>query len=165
MEKQLDAVEADTELDFDFLPQHFIHQFRNVSLDLSRVHAKMFKDTPMERGVGKITTLMLVARNPGLTQATIAKATAKDAPAMARLIEELVKEGLITRVVSPVERRAHALTITDRGKTELEKYKEITKACEREFTKVLTDEEREQAIAILRKLRRFHTPQAKDIGD
>ena len=165
MPKPTSQSENGLKLDFDFLPDHFIHQFRNVNLDLSRLHAKMFKDTPMERGVGKITTLMLVANNPGLTQAAIAKATAKDAPAMARIVDELVKAGLIERVVSPTERRAHALTITSKGAAELERCKRITKACEKEFTKVLTEAERQQAVNILRKLRRYHSPESEDIGD
>lgn len=146
-------------IDFGFLTDHVIHHFRLLNLELTRLHAKFFQDTPMQKGVGKITTLVVLKLNPGLTQATIAKSINRDKAAIARMVDELVREGFINRDVSPEERRSYSLTLTEKGHAEFGRMAELTKACEAAFTDGLTDEERDQFLFLLRKLRHIHTPE------
>jgi DNA-binding MarR family transcriptional regulator len=153
----------DPSLDFGFLPKHIIHHYRLLNLELTRLHAKLFKDTPMERGVGKMTTLMLVAQNPGLTQTAIAKAISKDKAAVARIVDELEREGLIIRTVVPEERRAYSLDLSERGQRALREYEEITKQCESDFSEGLSGEEKRTLLALLKKLRRLHDPEGLGI--
>lgn len=153
-----DAEAPQNVMDFGFLTEHVIHHYRLLNLDLTRLHSKLFRGTPIERGVGKMTALMLIGHNPGLTQASIAKAISKDGAAIARIIDELVKEGLVSRTVSEVERRAHSLHLTPAGEVELKKYKEIQLVCEAQFTEALTAEEQDLLLGLLRKLRRYHAP-------
>lgn len=145
-------------VDLGFLRDHVIHHYRLLNLELTRLHAKLFAGTPMQKGVGKITTMTLLELNPGLTQATIAKSINKDKAAIARIIDELVQEGYINRDVSPDERRSYSLTLTDLGHREFKRFAELTRICEEEFTAGLTQAERDQLLFLLRKLRRVHTP-------
>jgi DNA-binding MarR family transcriptional regulator len=149
---------GDAPLDFGFLTGHIIHHYRLLNLELTRIHAKLFKDTPMERGVGKMTTLMLVAQNPGLTQVTIARSINKDKAAVARIVDELEREGLLTRSIVPEERRAYSLSMTGKGHAALKEYQDITRQCEQVFSEALTPEEKTQFLHLLQKLRRAHDP-------
>lgn len=145
-------------VDFGFLTNHVIHHYRLLNLELTRLHAKLFKDTPMQKGVGKMTAMTLLELNPGLTQATIAKSINKDKAAIARIIDELVREGFINRDISPEERRSYSLTLTEKGHEEFVRFAELCKDCEDAFTEGLTEDERDQLLYLLRKLRKIHTP-------
>lgn len=144
--------------DFGFLTERVIHHFRLLNLELTRIHAKLFHGTPMQKGVGKITAMALLELNPGVTQATIAKSINKDKAAIARIIDELVREGYINRDISPDERRSYSLTLTEKGHAEFKRFAELNKACEIAFTAGLTQEERDQLLFLLKKLRHNHTP-------
>ncbi len=148
----------DQNVDFGFLTEHVIHHYRLLNLELTRLHAKLFKDTPMEKGVGKMTAMALVHFNPGLTQATIARSINKDKAAIARIIDELVQRGFINREISPDERRSYSLTLTKRGRREFLRFAKLSKACEVTFVEGLTKSERNQLLFLLKKLRRIHTP-------
>lgn len=149
---------SDSEIDFGFLTEHVIHHYRLLNLELTRLHARHFKNTAMQKGVGKITALVLLRLNPGLTQATIAKSINKDKAAIARIIDELVRQGYINRDISPDERRSYSLTLTEKGMAEYDRLAELTKACEAAFTDGLTKDERNQLLYLLKKLRHIHTP-------
>ena len=149
---------SEREVDFGFLTEHVIHHYRLLNLELTRLHAKHFKDTPMQKGVGKMTAMTLLKLNPGLTQATIAKSINKDKAAIARIIDELVNEGYINRDISPEERRSYSLTLTEQGQAEFARLAEMSKACEVAFTDGLTQAERDQLLHLLRKLRKARTP-------
>lgn len=145
-------------VNFGFLTDHVIHHYRLLNLELTRLHAKLFHGTLMQKGVGKMTAMTLLELNPGLTQSTIAKSINKDKAAIARIIDELVGEGLINRDVSPEERRSYSLTLTEKGHAEFTRFAELCKDCEDAFTEGLTAEERDQLLYLLRKLRKSHTP-------
>lgn len=150
---------SERSVNFGFLTDHVIHHYRLLNLELTRLHAKLFKNTPIQKGVGKMTAMTLLELNPGLTQATIAKSINKDKAAIARIIDELVREGFINRDISPEERRSYSLTLTDKGHAEFARYAQLSKDCEEAFTDGLTAEERDQLLYLLRKLRRVHTPE------
>lgn len=151
-------------VNFGFLTEHVIHHYRLLNLELTRLHAKLFRNTPMQRGVGKMTAMTLLKLNPGLTQATIAESINKDKAAIARIIDELVQEGFIRRDISPEERRSYSLTLTPKGHAKFARFAELSKACEAAFTNGLTKAERDQLLYLLRKLRRIHTPDMIGIG-
>jgi DNA-binding MarR family transcriptional regulator len=158
MELMATTAMSDQTVDFGFLTDHVIHHYRLLNLELTRLHAKLFKDTPMQKGVGKMTAMTLLELNPGLTQATIARSINKDKAAIARIIDELVREGFINRDISPEERRSYSLTLTEQGHAEFARFTELSKACEAAFTEGLTQAERDQLLHLLRKLRKIHTP-------
>lgn len=148
------------EIDFGVLTDHIIHHYRLLNLELTRLHARVFQDTMMESGVGKLTALSMISYNEGINQVMISKAIRRDKAAVARILHELEAEGLIVRRMDPLTRRANTLTITKSGKKALQEYQSLTRECELEFTSMLTAEEREQLLRLLRKMRHHHSPDA-----
>jgi DNA-binding MarR family transcriptional regulator len=59
--------------------------------------------------------LQLCQRQPGITQQGLAQLTGRDKGQVARLVKELVDEGLLTRDDHPEDRRSHRLLPTTAG--------------------------------------------------
>ena len=152
--------DRETEIDFGVLTDHVIHHYRLLHLELSRLHGRIFHDTLMESGVGKLTALSMISYNEGINQVMISKAIRRDKAAVARILHELEAEGLIVRRIDPTTRRANTLSITDAGREALKKYQRLTTECEAEFTSMLDEKEREELLRLLRKMRSHHSPDA-----
>jgi len=150
----------DGSIDFGVLTEHVIHHYRLLHLELSRLHARIFQDTLMERGVGKLTALAMISYNEGINQVMISRAIRRDKAAVARILQELESEGLVARKTDPSTRRANTLSITEAGQRALEDYQRLSTQCEVEFTDMLTEDERAQFLQLLRKMRRHHSPDA-----
>jgi DNA-binding MarR family transcriptional regulator len=59
--------------------------------------------------------LQLCQRHPGITQQGLAQLTGRDKGQVARLVKELVDEGLLSREAHPDDRRSHRLQPTSAG--------------------------------------------------
>lgn len=59
--------------------------------------------------------LQLCQRHPGITQQGLAQLTGRDKGQVARLVKELVDEGLLSREDHPEDRRSHCLSPTTQG--------------------------------------------------
>ncbi|MFC4350388.1 MarR family winged helix-turn-helix transcriptional regulator [Fodinicurvata halophila] len=144
--------------DFGFLAELVSFHFRMLSIELNRAYDHSFADTPLAGGTGKLSTLIVVANNPGVSQTSVAKALDKDRSAMVKLVDHLEAKELIVRHPSPKERRTYALQLTDKGRSLLDQVTNIACRYDEDFFSVLTDEERDELVRILKKLRRHHEP-------
>lgn len=138
-----------------FLPRLISFHLRAVAVELNRAFDHTFANTALAGGTGKITTLFLVAANPGISQSAVGRALGKDRPAMVRIIDHLEHAGLLKRNPSPRERRSYALEVTAAGQAKLAEFERLAKDYDRDFFAVLTDDERDQLRHILAKLRRL----------
>jgi DNA-binding MarR family transcriptional regulator len=66
--------------------------------------------TPVQGGI-----LMLIARNPGLTQSELARRLRIEAPTLHESVRRLIDADLIVRESMAHDRRAHALRLTAEG--------------------------------------------------
>jgi DNA-binding MarR family transcriptional regulator len=66
--------------------------------------------------------LQLCQRQPGITQQGLAHLTGRDKGQVARLVKELVDEGLLTREAHPEDRRSHRLQPTVAGLAAVEHF-------------------------------------------
>jgi DNA-binding MarR family transcriptional regulator len=90
-----------TSPDFGFLANLISFHFRLLSIELNRSYDRSFVDTPLSGGTGKLSTLIVVANNPGVSQTNVAKALGKDRSAMVKLVDNLESKGLVTRRPAP----------------------------------------------------------------
>ncbi len=125
---------------------------RSVNLSVSRYLETHLAGTPLSGGTGKVTTLFMVQKRPGITAAEVAPYAGKDAPAMARLVDRLIASGLIDRRPDPRSRRRQLLFITPKGEAHLDLVRDIVSRERREAFGMLSDEEHEQAVRLLRKV-------------
>ena len=96
--------------------------------------------------------LVLVAANPGATQAALARAFATDRSAMVRLIDRLEAAGLVDRRAREGDRRSNAIVLTERGAALLKALKREVRAFERGVTACLTPEETGTLLGLLRRI-------------
>jgi DNA-binding MarR family transcriptional regulator len=68
---------------------------------------------------GRFAMMMVIHENPGLTQTDLGRAIARDKSSVTPLVQELLREGLVTRGVSETDRRRTLLRLTRAGETAL----------------------------------------------
>ncbi len=102
-------------VDLSVLTDLLSFHVRMLSLEVNRAYDRAFVETPLAGGTGKLTTLMLIATNPGISQGQIGTVLSKDRPAMVRIIDHLEREGLVVRTRAAQERRRYGLFLTAPG--------------------------------------------------
>jgi DNA-binding MarR family transcriptional regulator len=145
--------------DISVLTRLLSFQLRMLSHSLNRAYDDAFSDTEASSGTGKLTTLLLVSANPGISQTEAGRVQNKDRAAMVRIVDHLERAGLLRRSRDPAERRRHMLSLTPRGKTEIKRYMAIAEAYDEGFFSIITKSERVQLARIVRKLRGFYQPE------
>lgn len=99
-----------------------------------------------------VGVLAVVEANPGVKQGTVGSLLGIKPANMVSLINELVDQGLVERVVTPGDRRAFALSITARGADILTECLERISAHEARMLDRLTEEERTTLLALLARI-------------
>jgi DNA-binding MarR family transcriptional regulator len=144
-------------VDLDILGDLLSFYIRVLNLVVSRDLDGAMRGTPVARGTGKISTLLLVAANPGIRPSVIAHFNMKDRSAMMRILAELRRARLIEQRVSDRERRAHELYLTAKGQAVAERVRRIALGQSDRFFAMLSSAEREQLRALLAKVYRSVT--------
>jgi DNA-binding MarR family transcriptional regulator len=96
--------------------------------------------------------LLPIVRLDGISQKEIARSLGKDKTTISRLIDGLIRKGLVIRKESKVDRRSLCLHLTKKG---IELHKQalpIIKKCDLEFQDKLTKKESDLLNKILFKL-------------
>jgi DNA-binding MarR family transcriptional regulator len=103
--------------------------------------------------------LSVVAANPGIRQGAAGEALGIQRANMVALINELVEHGYIDRRAAEEDRRAFALTATDKGKTVLDDCVRQIRARERALLADFTEAERKALLGLIRRI------EARETGD
>jgi MarR family transcriptional regulator, transcriptional regulator for hemolysin len=111
---------------------------RSIALKLTVIarQLRLSFDQRVERGGltrAKWTLIAAVARNPGVTQRTIAEALEVREITAGRLIDRLCDEGYLKRRENPNDRRAYCVHLTPAAQPLLDKLDEIAKSREAEI--------------------------------
>lgn len=93
-----------------------------------------------------------VAHSEGLSQHALGSALRIPASRMVGLVDTLEQRGLVERRANPRDRRARALFLTEEGGRTLQEAFRIAMGHERAVTTGLTTSERDQLLALLRRL-------------
>lgn len=125
---------------------------RSVNYALSNDLDRRLDGLEVARGTGKITTLLMIDREPGIRPSTIAHATLRDRPSVSRIIAPMVEAGLIEQTTDESERRAQNLRVTPRGHEVAEQVRAVARAQNETFFASLSEEDRGHLLRILRDL-------------
>jgi len=68
---------------------------------------------------GRFAAMMVIHNNPGLTQADLGRAIARDKSSITPLVQGLHRAGLVTRQTSGTDRRSTTLTLSKAGEAAL----------------------------------------------
>jgi DNA-binding MarR family transcriptional regulator len=121
-----------------------------------QVSTAQFNDQMTREGIDitpfQFAAMSAIKLNPGLDQATVAAWAAIDRATIGGVVDRLVEKNYVERSVSPKDRRARVLTLTDSGAEVLKQIEEVARKIQNEITKGLRDEEADTLISLLRKV-------------
>ena len=125
------------------------------ALRRAQVHAyELFFDMlgSLELSPARLTALSLIAMEPEINQATLAKRLDVAGPSVMKLIDALEQAGFIRRNDVPGDRRRYSLVLTASGRALLETLQERLAAYEKQLARNLSAAERQQLMTLLAKL-------------
>ena len=146
----------------DILQDLLSYYVRVVSVVLNRDYDHAMSCVSLAHGTGKVSTLLMVAANPGIRPSVLAHYVLRDRSAMTRLLHQMKTAGLIVEQISDRERRARELYVTTRGKALVDRVRRLATEQSEAFFGVLSQPEQRQLMALLKKLYNRHVTDLPD---
>jgi DNA-binding MarR family transcriptional regulator len=140
----------------DILENLLSYYMRVVSVVLNRDFDHVLSSVSLAHGTGKVSTLLMVAANPGIRPSVLAHYVLRDRSAMTRLLQQMKTAGLIVEQISDEERRARELYLTAKGKSIVDKVRSLASQQSDAFFGVLAVGEQKQLMELLKKLYTSH---------
>ena len=103
---------------------------------------------------GQFGVLTVINNNPGLSQTQLGNALGIDRSTVVAVIDRLEARGLVTRAVSPSDRRSHALRLSDEGARLLPRLEDLVRSHERHIARDLSADEKQRLIQLLDRIAR-----------
>ena len=130
------------------MPGHLIRRLHQLSTQLfaQRIRDAGFDLTPVQ-----FAALDALQGNPGVDQASLAQAIAKDRATIGAVVDRLEQKGLVERIVSSRDKRARELTLTDEGRATLAALVPVVTELQRDILPGLSDAEYRQFVALATK--------------
>ena len=140
----------DEPLDLGMLPGLLGYQLRRAQI----AAFQHFAATVGQAGVtpGWFGLMVIVANNEGLSQTRLARALGIDGSTMVAMIDRLEENGWIRRQRSEVDRRSHALYLTEAGTELLARLTPLVEAHEAELAQGLSADDKQALLALLAKI-------------
>ncbi len=101
----------------------------------------------------QFSVLAFLWQEDGLSQADLSTKTHIDRTTIGGLIDRLEKDGLVTRLPHPVDRRAYRICLTGRGQSLEKELCELACSVQERFIARISHEERATLLQLLQKLR------------
>lgn len=101
---------------------------------------------------GRFATMVLIGRNPGISQTALAAANGRDKSTLTPILEDLERRGLIVREKMKSDRRSYQLTLTDSGKKMLEQLTVCAKRHDDNLDRIIGAKDRAKFLKILQKI-------------
>ncbi len=140
------------EIDLSYLTDHIGYVVRRAQLAIFKDFIKTL--APVDIRPAQYSVLIVIAQNPGLTQAELGRALAIKRANLVGMLNELERRKLARRVASPSDRRSHALHLTSQGSEMLERYHKLALAHEKRATRALDAAEKRTLLELLTRVAR-----------
>jgi len=98
----------------------------------------------------QFSVLVVIEANQGLSQADLAGTLGIERARLVRLLDGLERRGFTRRKASPIDRRSHALFLTESGQAALKRIKAAAAEHEAHLTERLGARKREALLSALR---------------
>ncbi len=131
-----------------------------VGYALRRAQVAVFRDfdramagMPVPLSPGEFGMLVLIERNPDLSQTALARAIGLDRSTLVPILDRLERHGLVTRKPAPRDRRRHALALGRRGARLMAGYVAAVGKHDKRVRRGLSPRESAQLLRLLDRLR------------
>jgi DNA-binding MarR family transcriptional regulator len=101
---------------------------------------------------GRFATLMLIGRNPGISQTALASANGRDKSTLTPILEDLERRGFIMREKLKTDRRSYQLNLTDAGRKMLDQLTACAKRHDDNLDRIIGPKDRVKFLRILQRI-------------
>jgi DNA-binding MarR family transcriptional regulator len=101
---------------------------------------------------GRFATLMIIGRNPGISQTALSRANARDKSSLTPVLNDLVRRKLVKRLRARGDRRSYRLILTSAGEELLARLTACAAQHERHLDEILGPTDRVRFLQILKRL-------------
>lgn len=140
-------------LDRGLLPSLLGYALRRTQSAVFADFASTFAQAGVALTPGEFGLLVLVDRNAGLSQMTLARALGIDRSTLVPILDRLQGRGFLVRRRSPTDGRTHALMLTPSGRKTLARFGRLVRAHERRIASGLSTAETRMLIELLERVR------------
>ncbi|WP_455811348.1 MarR family winged helix-turn-helix transcriptional regulator [Pseudomonas graminis] len=137
---------------------------RSINIAVSRDLDNKLSGLDVAKGTGKISTLLIVSRHPGIRPSAIADLIMRDRSSMGRLIDKMVAQGLVMRQSDPNDQRSQALYLTHQGHSLARQVIDLTQQQDRDFFHMVSEEEKSLMINLFNKIVCWHRTARPDFS-
>jgi MarR family transcriptional regulator, temperature-dependent positive regulator of motility len=127
---------------------HLIRRLHQISVS---VFADRMKAAGLDLTPVQFAALEALSARPDMDQATLAGMIAYDRVTLGGVIDRLEAKGLVSRIVSPQDRRARLVRLTDAGQSLLVHARPIVRGFQDDILAGLDRTERQELVALMRK--------------
>ena len=135
--------------ELDTLPGHLIRRVQQISVSL--FSARM-AEAGLDLTSVQFAALATLKDHPGLDQQTLAGLIAYDRVTIGGVVDRLAQKNLVTREVSPTDRRARVLMLSADGAKVLVLARPWVERVQEDIVAFLSQEEREAFVVLLSKI-------------
>ncbi len=101
---------------------------------------------------GRFATLMIIGRNPGISQTALSRANARDKSSLTPVLEDLERRRLVRRVRPKDDRRSYQLQLTPSGERLLQELTACADRHDRNLDRIIGPRDRAKFLKTLKKL-------------
>jgi DNA-binding MarR family transcriptional regulator len=101
---------------------------------------------------GRFATLLIIGRNPGISQTALSRANSRDKSSLTPVLEDLERRKLIRRVRPKDDRRSYRLMLTPAGERLLQELTLCAERHDRNLDRIIGPRDRARFLKILKKL-------------
>lgn len=135
-------------LELQDMAGHLIRRLHQISVS---VFSERMKEAGFDLTPVQFAALSALQAHPDVDQATLAGLIAYDRVTIGGVVDRLEGKGLVSRTVSPQDRRARIVRLTDDGTVMLARARPLVRGFQSDILKGLTPSDAAQFMALMRK--------------
>jgi DNA-binding MarR family transcriptional regulator len=101
---------------------------------------------------GRFATLMLIGRNPGISQTALSRANGRDKSSLTPVLEDLARRKLIRRIRAKHDRRSYRLMLTSSGEKLLQQLTACAERHDANLDRIIGPRERARFMQVLKRI-------------
>src|ERR1700693_1302915 len=101
---------------------------------------------------GRFATLMLIGRNPGISQTALSRANGRDKSSLTPVLNDLARRGLVARKRTRADQRAYRLPPPPAGRRLLAELTQCARGHERSLDKIIGAKQQTNFVRVLKRI-------------
>jgi DNA-binding MarR family transcriptional regulator len=101
---------------------------------------------------GRFATLMLIGRNPGISQTALSRANGRDKSSLTPVLNDLARRGLVSRRRTRADQRTYRLSLTPAGRRLLGELTRCARVHERNLDRIIGAKEQKAFVRALKRI-------------